>query len=58
VLDAVINEGALRRMVGGAAVMRDQLAHLGTMQDLPNVVIRVLPTRTSCTSTSSPPATT
>lgn len=43
VLDAVINEGALRRMVGGPAVMRDQLAHLGTMLELPNVVVRVLP---------------
>jgi transcriptional regulator with XRE-family HTH domain len=42
-LDAVINEGALRRVVGGAAVMGDQLAHLATMMDRPNVHIRVLP---------------
>jgi transcriptional regulator with XRE-family HTH domain len=43
VLDAVINEGALRRMVGDPAVLRVQLAHLITMVDLQNVVIRVLP---------------
>ncbi|HEU0089610.1 MAG TPA: DUF5753 domain-containing protein [Pseudonocardiaceae bacterium] len=42
-LDAVINEGALRRMVGGPAVLCDQLAYLLTMLDLPNVLIRVLP---------------
>jgi transcriptional regulator with XRE-family HTH domain len=42
-LDAVVNEGALRRVVGGPAVMRDQLAHLVTMLELPNVIIRVLP---------------
>ncbi len=42
-LDAVINEGALRRLVGGPKVMRGQLAHLITMSELPNITVRVLP---------------
>lgn len=42
-LDAVINEGALRRVVGGSDVMRDQLRQLVETSDLPNVVVRVLP---------------
>lgn len=42
-LDAVVNEGALRRMVGGQGVMRDQLSHLVTILELPNVTVRVLP---------------
>ncbi len=42
-LDAVVNEGALRRMVGGRGVMRDQLSHLVTILELPNVTVRVLP---------------
>lgn len=42
-LHAIINEGALRRMVGGPTVMHDQLAHLVTMLDLPNITIQVLP---------------
>lgn len=43
-LVAVIDETALRRPVGGTAVMRDQLAHLVMMAELPNVDLRVLPT--------------
>lgn len=42
-LDAVVNEGALRRMIGGPTVMRDQLVHLVTMLGLPNITVRVLP---------------
>ncbi len=42
-LDAVINEGALRRIVGGSEAMRAQLRHLGETSELPNVVVRVLP---------------
>ncbi|MEV0677077.1 helix-turn-helix transcriptional regulator [Actinosynnema sp. NPDC050436] len=41
-LDAIIDETALRRAVGGAEAMRDQIAHLRRMADLPNVTIRVL----------------
>ncbi|WP_433233962.1 helix-turn-helix domain-containing protein [Actinomadura nitritigenes] len=39
---AVLSEGALRRQVGGAAVMRDQLEHLLKVAELPNVTIQVL----------------
>lgn len=42
-LDAVVNEGALRRLVGGAEVMRGQLNHVITMLELPNITVRVLP---------------
>jgi transcriptional regulator with XRE-family HTH domain len=41
-LDVVINEGALRRAVGGPEVMRGQLTHLIEVTNLPNVVLRVL----------------
>lgn len=40
---AIIDEGALRRRVGGGAVMRAQLAHLIEMAGLPNVTIQVMP---------------
>lgn len=42
-LDAVINEGALRRAIGGPEVMRAQLCRLVETADLRNVVLRVLP---------------
>ncbi|MGH3812945.1 MAG: Scr1 family TA system antitoxin-like transcriptional regulator [Pseudonocardiaceae bacterium] len=42
-LDVVINEGALRRVVGGPDVMRGQLRRLVESSELPNVVLRVLP---------------
>lgn len=38
----MINEGALCRVVGGADVMREQLRHLLTMSELPNITVRVL----------------
>lgn len=41
-LDVVINEGALRRVVGGPEMMRDQLTSLIETTDLPNVALRVL----------------
>jgi transcriptional regulator with XRE-family HTH domain len=40
---AVMDEGALRRPIGGAAVMRDQLKHLIDMCDHPAVTVQVLP---------------
>ncbi|SEO59248.1 helix-turn-helix domain-containing protein [Actinacidiphila rubida] len=40
---AVIDEAALHRGVGGPAVMRDQLAHLLVMAELPRVSIRICP---------------
>ncbi|MBT8227005.1 MAG: helix-turn-helix domain-containing protein [Dactylosporangium sp.] len=40
---AIIDESALHRRVGGAAVMRNQLAHLITMSEHKNINIQVLP---------------
>jgi hypothetical protein len=42
-LDVVINESALRRMVGGRDVMVAQLSRLLQDSQLPNVALRVLP---------------
>jgi transcriptional regulator with XRE-family HTH domain len=40
---AVVDEGALRRPIGGAKVMREQLKHLIDMCDHPAVTLQVLP---------------
>lgn len=42
-VDAILDEACLRRMVGGRAVMREQLEHLVTLGRRANVTIRVLP---------------
>lgn len=42
-LHAVLNEAAVRRHVGGAAVMREQLLHLATLAERPNITLQVLP---------------
>lgn len=42
---AVIWEAALRQLVGGPDVMREQLAHLYDIAELPNVHVQVLPFR-------------
>ncbi len=42
-LVAIVDESALRRPVGGAEVMRDQLQHLVTQANLPAVCFQVLP---------------
>jgi transcriptional regulator with XRE-family HTH domain len=42
-LVAIIDEAALRRMVGGAKVMRDQLGHLIMLSELSTVSVQVLP---------------
>jgi transcriptional regulator with XRE-family HTH domain len=39
----ILNEGALRRPVGGRGVMRDQLERLTETAKLPNVTLQVLP---------------
>ena len=39
----VIDEYALRRQVGGSAIMRAQCAHLLEMTELPHVVVQILP---------------
>lgn len=40
---AVIDEGALRRCIGGAAVMRKQIRHLIDMTEHPAVTLQILP---------------
>jgi len=40
---AMIDESALRRVVGGPAVMQNQLKALVTASELPNVTVRVVP---------------
>jgi transcriptional regulator with XRE-family HTH domain len=42
-LDAVINEGAFRRVVGGRKIMRGQLTCVIEAAELPHVALRVLP---------------
>lgn len=42
-LHAVVDEAAIRRQVGGAQVMRDQLAHLVRACSMPNVRLQVVP---------------
>ncbi|WP_063713328.1 helix-turn-helix domain-containing protein [Nocardia tenerifensis] len=41
--DAIVDEGSLRRAVGGPAVMAEQLDHLARVGELPNVSVRVVP---------------
>jgi hypothetical protein len=50
---AVIDEAALRRPVGGPAVMRGQLKHLIAVADQPNVVVQVMPFRFGCHAAES-----
>jgi transcriptional regulator with XRE-family HTH domain len=45
-LTAAIDEGALRRPVGSASVMRGQLRHLMDMADRPGLTLQVTPLRT------------
>ncbi|MHC8422606.1 helix-turn-helix domain-containing protein [Streptomyces sp. NB004] len=40
---AVLAEGVLHQQVGGSTVMRDQLEHLATMAERPNITVQVLP---------------
>jgi hypothetical protein len=40
---AVLDEQALHRLVGGATVMREQLAHLLDLSQRPNINIQVVP---------------
>ncbi len=42
-LSVIIDEGALRRTIGGSDVMRAQLAHLRSLAGWPNVEIMILP---------------
>ena len=40
---AVMDDGALRRSIGGKAVMREQIRHLARMCDHPAVTLQILP---------------
>ena len=40
---AILDEAVIRRPVGGAAVMREQLLHLVSMADRPGLTLQVLP---------------
>lgn len=52
---AVIDEGALHRLVGGRDVARAQIAHLLEMNHLPNVALQIIPrTFASHPATGSP----
>ncbi|MGW1408129.1 DUF5753 domain-containing protein [Streptomyces sp. NPDC002403] len=42
---AVIWEAALRQMIGGPQVMRQQLEHLRSLAEMPNINVQVLPFR-------------
>ncbi|MGX6605131.1 helix-turn-helix domain-containing protein [Micromonosporaceae bacterium Da 78-11] len=42
-LHAVVDEAAIRRQVGGARVMHDQLAHLARVCTMPNIRLQVVP---------------
>jgi len=42
-VQVTLNEGILRRPVGGPAVMADQLTRLAEVSELPNVSLRVVP---------------
>lgn len=44
---AIFDEAALRRLIGGADVMRDQLDHLLQIADRPNIGIQVVPAQTA-----------
>jgi transcriptional regulator with XRE-family HTH domain len=42
-IDAILDEAVLRRVVGGAHVMREQLDRLIAVAEYPNVTVRVVP---------------
>jgi len=42
-LHAILSEGALRRLVGGVDVMREQLTHLAKLAEAEHVTLQVLP---------------
>ncbi|MFD5435481.1 helix-turn-helix domain-containing protein [Kitasatospora sp. NPDC127067] len=44
-IHAVLDEGALRRPIGGHEIMAVQLSHLESLSDRPNVIIQVAPYR-------------
>jgi Domain of unknown function (DUF5753) len=41
----LLDEGALRRVVGGPSLMAEQLRHIAEVAEHPNVTVRVIPFR-------------
>ena len=54
---AVVDEGALRRPIGGSVVMREQLEHLIELAEHPTVTLQVLPFRIGAHSACGGPFT-
>ncbi|MEO3872766.1 helix-turn-helix transcriptional regulator [Nonomuraea sp. B12E4] len=54
---AMVDEAALRRPVGGAAVMRAQLEHLTRMAGLPHITLQVIPFSTDAVVAGAGPVT-
>jgi transcriptional regulator with XRE-family HTH domain len=54
---AVIDEGALRRPIGGSDVMREQITHLIEMADHPAITLQVLPFKVGAHSAGGGPFT-
>src|SRR5262249_8689830 len=46
-LRVLLDEAVLRRQIGGATVMRNQLKHLAEIAERPNMTVQVLPLETS-----------
>lgn len=53
-VDVILDEAVLRKVTGGADVMREQLKHLSTIGASPNVTIRVMPFKAGVTVVMGP----
>jgi hypothetical protein len=51
----IVDEAALRSLVGGASVMRGQIRHLIDLAELPHVTVSVLPLRSGVSSAAGVP---
>ncbi|GGY35560.1 helix-turn-helix domain-containing protein [Streptomyces djakartensis] len=54
---AIIDESVLLRVLGGAEVMREQLAHLAVMAERPNVTLQIVPLNVTNASAPAIPVT-
>ena len=54
---AIVHEETLRRPLGGRQLMHDQIEHLMEMTQLPNVTLRVVPSRAESTAGEGSPFT-
>ncbi|GHF37682.1 helix-turn-helix domain-containing protein [Streptomyces morookaense] len=48
----ILDEGCLRRMVGSADIMREQMGHLASEAESPHIALQVLPFRSGAPATS------